>query len=84
MEAETPLRELQASRGMRIDQLIKTLTTLAAQHGQDLPVYTECADPWLVEEEGEISGARFRMSEEIEGENGEAIETMPERIFLKV
>jgi len=66
---------------MRIDQLIKTLTTLAAQHGQGIPVY---AYDELFGDEVEVSGARFRMSEEIEGENGEAIETMPERIFLKV
>ena len=58
--------------------MIKTLTTLAAQHGQDLPVYTE-----VLFEEEEISGVRFRMSEEREGENGEAIETIPKRIFLK-
>jgi hypothetical protein len=63
---------------MRVDQLIKTLTTLAAQHGQDTPVYTHGDFDDL-----EISGVSFRDSEDSEDE-GVAYEVMPERIFLKV
>ena len=64
---------------MRVDQLIKQLTTLAAQFGQDTPVYT-----FGDYDDIEISGTRIHQSEESEGEDGEATEVLPERIFLKV
>jgi hypothetical protein len=70
---------------MRVDQLIKTLTTLAAQHGQDTPVYTYGDFDDL-----EISGVSFRdcwinADHPIDSEDESvAYETMPERIFLKV
>ena len=68
---------------MRVDQLIAQLTTLAAQFGQDTPVYTVSGDLGDYDDI-EISGTRIHQSEESEGEDGEAIEILPERIFLKV
>lgn len=66
---------------MRIDQLISKLKTLAAQHGQDTPVYTN-GEPHLIE--AEVSGIRMHKAEECESMDGIDCETMPERVYLKV
>lgn len=66
---------------MTIGEALKQMTTLAAQHGHDKPLYSYDGDL-----EQEVSGIRYRDAETVENmddPDGPELPLYPKRIFLK-